>query len=77
MEFATNERAVNNPVIIERIGREIECLNKKLDNIEKVKKFRLISDDWTAETGELSPTLKLKRKYILRKYKDLVEEVYK
>jgi len=42
----------------------------------KVKKFKLVGDNWLPENGMLSPTQKLKRKVILKKYKNLVDEIY-
>ena len=54
----------------------IENLNKSLSLVEKVKKFKLIKDEFTIENGMLTPTLKLKRKKILNKYKDDLEKLY-
>ena len=54
----------------------LEKLNKKLSSVEKVKKFKLIDDEFTIENGMLTPTLKLKRKKILEKYKEDLEKLY-
>ena len=54
----------------------LEKLNKSLSLIEKVKKFKLIKEEFTIENGMLTPTLKLKRKNILEKYKDDLEKLY-
>ena len=54
----------------------IENLNKSLSLIEKVKKFQLIKEEFTIENGMLTPTLKLKRKQILLKYKNDLEKLY-
>jgi len=54
----------------------LENLNKNLSLIEKVKKFRLIKEEFTIENGMLTPTLKLKRKKILEKYKEDLEKLY-
>jgi long-chain acyl-CoA synthetase len=43
---------------------------------EEIKRFRLVSDTWTAQSGELSQTLKLKRKVIEQKYSDVIEEIF-
>ena len=58
------------------INLYIENLNKNLQTIEKVKKIKLIKDEFTIENGMLTPTLKLKRKKILEKYKDDLEKLY-
>ena len=54
----------------------LENLNKSLSLVEKVKKFKLINEEFTIENGMLTPTLKLKRKKILDKYKDDLEKLY-
>lgn len=54
----------------------VKSLNSKLEKDEQVKRFRLIGTEWTPDSGELSPTLKLKRKVILEKYNDLVREIF-
>ena len=54
----------------------LEKLNKNLSSVEKVKKFKLINDEFTIENGMLTPTLKLKRKKILEKYKEDLEKLY-
>ena len=54
----------------------LEKLNKNLSLVEKVKKFKLINDEFTIENGMLTPTLKLKRKKILENYKDDLEKLY-
>ena len=51
-------------------------LNKTLSLVEKVKKFKLIKEEFTIENGMLTPTLKLKRKKILEKYKEDLEKLY-
>ncbi len=54
----------------------LENLNKTLSLVEKVKKFKLIKEEFSIENGMLTPTLKLKRKKILEKYKDDLEKLY-
>ena len=54
----------------------LEKLNKSLSLVEKVKKFKLINDEFTIENGMLTPTLKLKRKKILENYKNDLEKLY-
>ena len=54
----------------------IENLNKSLSSVEKVKKFKLINKEFTIENGMLTPTLKLKRKKILEKFKEDLEKLY-
>lgn len=72
----TNEAIVSNPKVIERIQEEITELNEKFGNWEKIKRFELTPDLWTIDGGHLTPTLKLKRKVVLEKYKDLFTKIY-
>ena len=61
---------------IKEIEIYIENLNKNLSLVEKVKKFKVIKNEFTIENGMLTPTLKLKRKKILEKYKEDLEKLY-
>ena len=60
----------------ERIWKEINHYNKRFSHIEQIKKFELVDKDWTVESGELTPTLKLKRKVIAKNNEKLIEKIY-
>jgi long-chain acyl-CoA synthetase len=62
--------------VIELIGAEIERVNQNFARVETVKKFRLIEQQLTAEDEELTPTMKLKRKFVNEKYKALIDGMY-
>lgn len=70
------EEACNNDRVKKRIQKEIDRLNEKFGKWEQVKKFELTPNVWSIDSGELTPTLKLKRKVILEKYKALYEKIY-
>ena len=72
----TNEEIVSNLKVIERIQEEVDKLNEKFGNWEKIKRFELTPDLWTIEGGHLTPTLKLKRKVVMEKYLDLFNKIY-
>ncbi|MCK4631491.1 MAG: hypothetical protein KAT40_08605, partial [Bacteroidales bacterium] len=55
---------------------EINKSNQSLGMPEQIKQFILVSEEWSVRTGELSPTLKLRRHFILKKYKELIENIY-
>jgi long-chain acyl-CoA synthetase len=59
------------------IWREIESVNRKFARVEQVKKFRLIETQLTAEDEELTPTMKLKRAFVQKKYADMIEGMYR
>lgn len=64
------------PPVNELIGKEIERLNKDLARFEQVKKFTIIPEDFSVENDMLTPTLKLKRKNIISRYKDAIDAMY-
>lgn len=74
--YVSREKAANHPTIIKRIQREIERFNQDLGQTDKIKKFRLLHNEWNIADGELSPTLKLRRKFIIEKYHQIIEEMY-
>ncbi len=72
----SNAEIISNERIVKRIQREVEEINERFGNWEKVKRFELTPDIWSVEGGHLTPTMKLKRKIILEKYKDLYDKIY-
>lgn len=62
--------------VIARIQQEIDFYNQHFGNWEKIKKFEITPNNWTVEEGLLTPTLKMKRKIIKEKYKDLYQKIY-
>jgi len=73
----TNEEIISNPKVIDRIQDELDILNDKFGNWEKIKRFELTPDVWSISGGHLTPTLKLKRKIVMEKYIDLFHKIYK
>ncbi|MEZ4853365.1 long-chain fatty acid--CoA ligase [Flavobacterium sp.] len=72
----TPEDIIKNERVIKRFQKELDRVNENFGNWEKVKKFELTPDIWSIESGHLTPTMKLKRKIILEKYKDLYHKIY-
>ncbi len=75
--FGSFANAVKNPAIIQRYQEEIDSYNQLFNPHERIIKFVLVPDEWTVESGELTPTLKVKRKVIMEKYKKEIEKMYK
>ncbi|CAM3933280.1 AMP-dependent synthetase/ligase [Flavobacterium branchiophilum] len=73
----SNSEIVENNDVIKRIKSEVELINQKFGNWEQIKRFELTPNIWSIDGGELTPTLKLKRKIILEKYNYLYEKIYK
>jgi long-chain acyl-CoA synthetase len=64
------------PRVIARIQRAVDALNAKQASYSTVKRFAIIPKDFTVEGGELTPTLKVKRKLVTQKYKDILDAFY-
>ncbi len=68
---------IKNQLVIDRIQQEVDLLNQGYPNYEQIKKFELVGTQWAIPSGELTPTLKLKRKFIFAKYQHLVDKIYR
>lgn len=68
---------IETPEVISYFSSEVETLNKSLNPHERILRFKLVPDEWSPATGELSPTLKLKRQVINEKYRELIDKVYR
>jgi len=74
---STVDEAINDPKVREYIENGIKRANKRAaSNAQVIQKFEIIKDDFTIEGNELTPTLKLKRRIVLEKYKDIIEKMY-
>lgn len=76
IHFQDNEDLIQKTEVLAQMQREVVAINKTLGEHEEIKRFRLVSDEWTPQSGELSPTLKLKRNYVAAKYKSIIDEIY-
>jgi long-chain acyl-CoA synthetase len=76
IELKLREEIAASQVVKDRIWEEVQKYNKRFGHIQQVKKIALVSDVWSVETGELTPTLKVKRDVIDKKYHDLIEKIY-
>jgi long-chain acyl-CoA synthetase len=64
------------PVVLAEVAKAVEGANERLARVQQVKKWRLLPAEWTAESEELTPSLKLKRRVVHGKYTDVIEELY-
>jgi long-chain acyl-CoA synthetase len=76
LSFKNFEELISIPKIKEFYNEKIEEVQKELANFEKVKKIKLLPKEFSMERGELTPTLKIKRKVIIKKFKNFVDELY-
>jgi long-chain acyl-CoA synthetase len=76
VEYSTNPEMVLHPRIKKRFAEEVKKLNKNFGETEKIKSYELMGNEWTFESGEITPTLKLKRNFIMKKYKAEIEKLF-
>lgn len=71
-----HEEVLRNPKVIELFKELVESFNKFFNHVEQVKKFELLPNEWSVDTGEMTPKLSLKRKVVMEKYRDAIERIY-
>ncbi len=76
IKFRDNQELICRKDVQDRVQQEIKELNKELSEHEGIKRIRLVEEEWSSETGELSPTAKLKRRKLYETYEHLLTEIY-
>lgn len=76
IKFTSREDLVKNPAVIKLYDDIIAKQNESLARVEQIKKYTLLTNELTQEGGELTPTMKLKRKQIEQKYQDVINAMY-
>lgn len=74
--WTTDLDMVSHPEVLRKLHDEVAAANAQLSQFEQVKKFVLLPDNWAIESGELTATMKLKRRVIMEKYHTVVEGIY-
>ncbi|TDD04970.1 long-chain fatty acid--CoA ligase [Nonomuraea deserti] len=74
--FSSLAELAEHPEVLKEVGAAVEAANAKLARVQQVKKWALLGVEWTAETEELTPSLKLKRRVVHQKYADVIEGLY-
>jgi long-chain acyl-CoA synthetase len=77
IQYTTYATLTQHPEINKLIQKEVDAVNKTLANVETVKKFTILSKKLFVEDGEVTPTMKVKRKYINEAFKDQIEAMYR
>jgi long-chain acyl-CoA synthetase len=77
LDISTSEGFCKHPRIIDLFARQIESATKSLAQFEKIKAFALLESELTVENGELTPTLKVKRRVVDERYKAVIDEIYR
>jgi len=72
----TDTEIVNHPAVVEKYNRIVQEVNADFNNVEQIKKFVLLPTEWSIDGGEMTPKLSLKRKVVLRKFEQEIENMY-
>lgn len=72
----TNEELIRNPKVLDLYRGLVENLNQYFNHVEQIKKFELLPQEWTIETGEMTPKMSLKRKVVMEKFRDAIDRIY-
>ncbi|MEU2394924.1 AMP-dependent synthetase/ligase [Streptomyces sp. NPDC007369] len=76
IEAASPAELARHPAVREEIARAVEAANARLNRTEQIKRYRLLTEEWGPESGELTPSLKLRRRVVREKYAALIEDLY-
>jgi long-chain acyl-CoA synthetase len=76
LQSLTPAERIKHPVMLGRVEAAVADVNRKLAEHERIRRFRLMEREFTVDRGEMTPTLKLKRRVILERYGDLVSSMY-
>jgi long-chain acyl-CoA synthetase len=77
VQFTTFATMTKAPEVIELIQKEVDNVNRQVARVEKIRKFRILDKKLYTEDGEVTPTMKVKRKSINAQYGDLIESMYR
>ena len=64
------------PAVLEEVEAAVSSANEQVSPVEQVKRYLVVPDEWTPESGEITPSLKLKRRVVLERYSDDIEKIY-
>ena len=76
LHYEDNKQLIQLPQVVNMIQKEVAIINKTLGSHEQINRIRLVCEEWSPATGELSPTLKLRRNMVAVKYQHLIDDIY-
>jgi long-chain acyl-CoA synthetase len=76
VHFRNNQALISAERVLQRLQKEVDVVNSALAPHEQIKRYKFVIDEWGVQTGELSPTLKLKRSVLYRKYEELIKQIF-
>ena len=76
LEYRSLDEFSRHSQVLEEVDRLVESANARVSRVEQARKWTVVSEQWSAETGELTPSLKMKRRVVLERYARQIEELY-
>jgi long-chain acyl-CoA synthetase len=76
IQAGSPEEMIRNAKVLDMYKDLVESFNKYFNHVEQVKRFELLANEWSVDTGEMTPKLSLKRKVVMEKYRDSIERIY-
>ncbi len=76
ISYSDNESLINEPKVRQHYRDEIEKYNQFFNHVEQIKRFELLPEEWSIETGEMTPKLSLRRKIVMEKNEEAIKRIY-
>ena len=76
VHYRNNDALISDERVLQRLQKEVDSINTGLAPHEQIKRYKFVNDEWGVQTGELSPTLKLKRSVLNKKYGELMKQIF-
>ena len=77
IRYTTDAEMIHNEQVVKRYAKEVKLLNEHLGEVEKIKRYELIADEWSIANGIMTPTLKVKRKAVVERYGEVIDKMFK
>jgi long-chain acyl-CoA synthetase len=67
---------INHPDVKKKFAKEVSFYNSFFGDTEQIKRWEIMDSEWSVFSGELTPTLKIKREYIVKKYQNIIDKMF-
>ena len=74
--YTTDSEMIENKSVVKRIREEVDVYNRFFGDFEQIKRFKLLDHEWTVDSGELTPSMKIRRKVIAERYKEVIDRLF-
>ena len=74
--YTTDSEMIENKSVVKRVREEVDVYNRFFGDFEQIKRFKLLDHEWTVDSGELTPSMKIRRKVIAKRYKEVIDRLF-